>query len=216
MLSLMASYSPLVASFQKGVDVVALTYLIFLFPIPFFWLLIHPAIHFWRRFGNRAFWVALPVWVAIRAAVLLLRAQLFQQRIHRDAVTWLLGLALLVLAHWVERRTRREIGVRRLVGLPEINPGHYLNGVVRTGVYACVRHPRYAQYMLTLLSLGLLTGARGVFLLAIINILLYQVVAPLEERELLDHYGAQYAAYARAVPRFVPRVWQKTEPQISS
>jgi protein-S-isoprenylcysteine O-methyltransferase Ste14 len=53
-------------------------------------------------------------------------------------------------------------------------------------------------------------------LLAIVNILLYQMVVLLEERELLDHYGSEYEAYMRAVPRFVPRLWRKTEPQTFS
>ena len=70
--------------------------------------------------------------------------------------------------------------------------------------------------MLTFLALGLLTGARGIFLVAIITILLYLFVAPLEERELREHYGRDYAAYAGAVPRFVPRLGRKPKSQISS
>ncbi|MBZ5566049.1 MAG: hypothetical protein LAP13_26980 [Acidobacteriia bacterium] len=70
--------------------------------------------------------------------------------------------------------------------------------------------------MLTLLSMALLTGARGIFLLAILSILLYQVVAPLEERELLDQYGPPYAAYRESVPRFLPRLWRKTPFQTPS
>jgi protein-S-isoprenylcysteine O-methyltransferase Ste14 len=53
-------------------------------------------------------------------------------------------------------------------------------------------------------------------LLAIVNILLYQMVVLLEERELLDRYGPEYAAYTRRVPRFVPRLRRKTEPQAFS
>ena len=46
--------------------------------------------------------------------------------------------------------------------------------------------------MLMILSMAFLTGARPIFLLAFLNILLYQILAPLEERELLDQYGPQY------------------------
>jgi protein-S-isoprenylcysteine O-methyltransferase Ste14 len=51
-------------------------------------------------------------------------------------------------------------------------------------------------------------------LLAIVEILLYQMIALHEERELLDGYGPEYQAYVRAVPRFVPRWRRKAEPQI--
>jgi protein-S-isoprenylcysteine O-methyltransferase Ste14 len=70
--------------------------------------------------------------------------------------------------------------------------------------------------MLMLLSMALLTGALAIFLLAILNILLYQILAPLEERELLDQYSLQYEAYRQSVPRFVPRLGRRPEVQISS
>ncbi|PYV07983.1 MAG: hypothetical protein DMG23_14750 [Acidobacteria bacterium] len=78
------------------------------------------------------------------------------------------------------------------------------SGLVSTGIYSRLRHPRYLDYMLSFLGLALLTGAAGYFLLAFITILLYLIVVPLEERELRDQYRAQYDAYARTVPRFVP------------
>ena len=52
------------------VDDLALFYLILLLWIPFFWFVFHPAIRFWRRLGNRAFWVALPVWLIFAAGIL--------------------------------------------------------------------------------------------------------------------------------------------------
>jgi len=53
----------------------------------------------------------------------------------------------------------------------------------------------------------------GIFLLAIVTILLYLIVAPLEERELREHYGPEYEAYARDVPRFLPRLRRPFRPQ---
>ena len=100
----------------------------------------------------------------------------------------------------------RDFGLRRLAGLPEMNPGRYPEGMVKSGIYSWVRHPRYLEYMLSFFGLGLLTGATGIFLLAIVTVLLYLIVTPLEERELREHYGEGYEAYARAVPRFLPRL----------
>jgi protein-S-isoprenylcysteine O-methyltransferase Ste14 len=216
MLSFLVPHTLRISTLLEFVDLLALAWLILTSWVPFFWLLIHPAVRFWRRFGNRAFWVALPVWLAFAAAFILLRHQLFADRIARSAPTWALGVSLFALSGWVERQSRRALGVRRLVGIPEMNPGHRLSGVVCSGIYSRVRHPRYVEYMLTVLSMAFLTGALPIFLLAILNILLYQIVAPLEERELLDHYGAQYASYRREVPRFVPRWWRRTKPQPSS
>jgi protein-S-isoprenylcysteine O-methyltransferase Ste14 len=216
MLSHVTRHLSLVTVFLRLVDSLALFYLLLIVWIPFFWFLFHPAIRFWRRWGNRAFWVALPVWLGCAAGLILSRQWLFGRRLERDTLTWVVGGVLFVVASWLEARTRRTFGFRRLVGLPELHPEHRLRGVVRTGIYAHVRHPRYLLYMLMLVSMALLTGALAIFLLAILNILLYQFLAPLEERELLDQYGLSYEAYRRSVPRFVPRMGRRPEAQISS
>ena len=70
--------------------------------------------------------------------------------------------------------------------------------------------------MLTFTGLAVLTGAGGIFLLAIVTVLMYQIVAPLEERELRQHYGAEYESYTRLVPRFLPRLRRNTKLQASS
>jgi protein-S-isoprenylcysteine O-methyltransferase Ste14 len=202
--------------FLHIVDFVAVFYLILLLWIPFFWFVFHPAIGFWRRVGNRAFWVALPVWLIFAACILVARHRLFAMRIERNELTWAAGALLFVLANWLDTQTRHTFGWRRLAGLAEINPQHRLCGVVRSGVYGRVRHPRYLLYMLMILSMAFLTGAVAIFLLAILNILLYQILAPLEERELLDQYGPQYEAYRQSVPRFVPHFGRTPEARISS
>jgi len=187
-------------------DFVALVYAILFFPAPLFWLIVHPAIRFWRRFGTRSLWVALPLWTFSGTLLVLLRHRIFAERISRNALTTIAGVALIALAVWIGHQVHRHLGLLRLAGLPEVNPGRYPGGVVRTGIYARVRHPRYLEYMLTFVGLALLTGAVGIFLLAIITILLYLIVAPLEERELREHYGPEYEAYAREAPRFLPRL----------
>src|SRR3989442_5809401 len=94
-----------------------------------------------------------------------------------------------------------------------MNPASRSSGLVSTGIYSRLRHPRYLDYMLSFLGLAVLTGAAGYFLLAFITILLYLIVVPLEERELREQYRAQYDAYARTVPRFVPHFSRSTKAQ---
>ena len=200
----------------KTIDYVALFYLIMLLWKPFFWFVFHPAIGYWRRVGSRSLWVALPVWLTFAAVTILLRHVLFARRFERNAFTWAAGSLLFLVALWLDIQTQQSFGWRRLAGLPEINPRHRLSGVVRTGIYAHLRHPRYLLYMLMIFSMALLTGALPIFLLAFLNVLVYQILAPLEERKLLDQYGAQYEDYRRSVPRFVPRLGRTRETRISS
>ena len=193
---------------RRAIDVLALTYAVLFFPAPFFWLIIHPAIDFWRRFGNRSFAVAPPIWLAFGAALLGHRSLIFAHRLERNVATVALGLILIGLAARLERQVMAEFTVRRLVGIPEMEPHQNVRGVVSRGIYARVRHPRYLLYMLTFFGFAFLTGAGGIFVLAIVSVLMYVIVAPLEERELRRQYGSEYEAYCRAVPRFLPR-WRR-------
>jgi protein-S-isoprenylcysteine O-methyltransferase Ste14 len=216
MLSIATRHLSLATVFLDLVDYLALFYLVLLLWIPFFWLVFHPAIRFWRRLGKRAFGVVLPVWLIFAVGIIFSSHEIFARRLERNALTWAVGGTLFLVATWLEVQTRHTFGWRRLGGLTELNPHDRLCGVVRTGVYARVRHPRYLLYMLMILSMAFLTGARAIFLLAFFNILMYQILAPLEERKLLDQYGPQYEDYRRLVPRFLPRLGRTPEARIPS
>lgn len=197
-------------------DVAAFAYSLLFFPAPFFWLLIHPAIEFWRRQGTRAYWIALPVWSLMGYVLVQLRVPIFERRIDRGALTWTLGAGCIVLVMWLDRQVSRQFSLRRIVGIPEIHPERGVGEVVRGGIYSQLRHPRYLGYILTFFGLALLTGALGIFALAIVTVLMYLIVAPLEERELRERYGAAYEAYAREVPRFIPRLRRRFGPSVSN
>jgi protein-S-isoprenylcysteine O-methyltransferase Ste14 len=197
------------------IDALALFYLILLLWIPFYWFLFHSALRFWRRVGTRSFWMALPVWLIFAVSIVEARHGLFSRRFGRSPLTWIAGAVLFVLASWLGMQTRHAFGWRRLAGLPELNPAHPLGGVIDTGIYARLRHPRYALYMLMLFSMAFLTGAQPIFLLAILNVVLYHILALLEERKLLDQYGPQYEVYQRSVPRFVPHLGRKCQARFS-
>jgi protein-S-isoprenylcysteine O-methyltransferase Ste14 len=190
---------------NRAIDGLALIYAALYFPVPVYWLLIHPAVNYWRRIGYRSFWIALPVWAMVGVPLALTGNSLFAYRLSRNAATYALGAAFLALNFWISRRVHQEFSFKKLAGLPELNPEHPLRGVVGTGIYARIRHPRYANIILGFLAFGLLTGAAAIFLLAFVTYLMYLIVTPLEERELREQYGSEYEAYARTVPRFFPR-----------
>jgi protein-S-isoprenylcysteine O-methyltransferase Ste14 len=191
---------------ERALDTLAFTYAVLFFPVPFFWLAIHPVVSFWRRFGNRSLWVALPVWLVFGTTLVLLRDQIFTQRLGRNVLTVVLGLGLIALALRIDWQVRRQFTWRRLVGIPELEPHRDVGGLVRDGIYARVRHPRYLAFILTFWGLAFLTSAMGVFVLAIVSVLMYLIVALFEERELRQQYGPEYEAYCKAVPRFIPRL----------
>src|SRR2546426_8654375 len=70
---------------RKGLDFVALCYAVLFFPAPIFWLIIHPTIRFWRRFGSRSFWIAVPLWIASGTVLIELRQKIFGHRLDRKS-----------------------------------------------------------------------------------------------------------------------------------
>lgn len=75
-----------------------------------------------------------------------------------------------------------------------------------TGVYAYVRHPQYAGFVLVMF--GFLLQWPTLFTLAMFPALvfMYLRLARNEEREALAEFGAAYARYMQIVPAFIPRL----------
>lgn len=177
-----------------------------------FWLLIHPFVRFWRRLGPRTTYLAvLPPVAALILGMFLLRGRLLGLDWGTNWPLVALGSLFLVLSGWLRLKIGKRLTVRILVGLPELSaaPGEMLSD----GLFARIRHPRYAQMTLALLGYALIANypaAYAAFLCWCAGIAL---VVRLEERELLNRFGARYRDYCQRVPRFLPRIRRPfTEP----
>jgi hypothetical protein len=74
---------------MKTIDDLALVYALLYFPVPIYWLVLHPAVNFWRRVGYCSFWVALPVWVFSGVPLVLVHKALFADRLPRiPLISW--------------------------------------------------------------------------------------------------------------------------------
>jgi protein-S-isoprenylcysteine O-methyltransferase len=80
---------------------------------------------------------------------------------------------------------------------PVVLSGHRL---VTSGPYRLVRHPGYAGIVLYLFGLALLPGSliSVAFMLPLVALLPLRI--QIEERQLADHFGAEYRRYARRTP----------------
>lgn len=80
------------------------------------------------------------------------------------------------------------------------------NVVATSGPYALVRHPQYIAFVTVLL--GFLLQWPTILTLAMFPVLLvmYAKLARLEEKEVMEKFGDEYARYAAVTPRFFPRL----------
>ena len=76
-----------------------------------------------------------------------------------------------------------------------------------TGPYASIRHPQYAAFVLIMFGFLLQWPTLPTLVMFPILVTLYVRLARREEREVHATFGAEWDAYARNKPRFVPRLW---------
>ncbi len=170
-----------------------------------FWLLIHPFVRFWRRAGIGI------AYTAVGAVTSVVMAGMFLSRSRLLAVDWgiwrpgaAIGIVLLTVAGVMLQKLRKQLKVRTLVGIPELEPAE--GGAPLTdGIYARVRHPRYLQMTIALTGYALIANYPAAYAALLFWCGGIYAVVLLEERELVARFGAAYTEYCRRVPRFVPR-----------
>ena len=72
------------------------------------------------------------------------------------------------------------------------------------GLYAHVRHPRYAGMFCAVLGAALLAGTPLLWIVLLIWWPFALIVIRLEEKELAARFGAGYESYRKRVPAFLP------------
>lgn len=112
----------------------------------------------------------------------------------------LTGIAFL----WLFRRSHKDLGKNWSVTL-EVREGHQL---VTGGVYAHVRHPMYASFLLWGITQALLIPNWIAGLAGLVAVMaLYAVRQSREEAMMRDTFGADYDAYCARTKRLIPGVF---------
>jgi protein-S-isoprenylcysteine O-methyltransferase Ste14 len=170
-------------------------------PIPLYWLVVHPYVGFWRSHQKIVYATGLLLsYLPVTLGMVLFRRELFRPD---SPPLWrvLAGLALIIFEGWIFWRVKRDLGTIRLVGKTEI-AGR--GEIARGGIYATIRHPRYVGSFLAILGACLLAGTLAMWVSTGVWLLLIRLAIALEERELCARFGALYEEYCGRVPRFFP------------
>jgi protein-S-isoprenylcysteine O-methyltransferase Ste14 len=184
--------------------------LFFELPIPIYWLILHPFNSFWRSRVRAAFWFAgLTAWICGGVALWHFRHVLLAA----TRPSWFAigaGFVLIAVEGYLFARVERELGSRRLVGHAELTgTGEMFSG----GLYAHVRHPRYAGMFSAVLGAALLVGTPLLWIVLVVWLPFALIVIRLEEKELAARFGPSYEAYRKRVPAFLPFRLRPTEKQ---
>jgi methanethiol S-methyltransferase len=111
--------------------------------------------------------------------------------------------ALQFLVLWAGFICLRQTGLLHFLGV-DLRQKSEPSALTTTGCYAVVRHPLYLLGILLLLLNPVVTTRWIALTLFSIPYMIFGAL--LEERRMLRHLGATYAAYQRNVPFLIPRL----------
>ena len=172
------------------------------------WAPIHGFSGFWRKFGFFGTYGILGFPAGIAAAVIIVsRDSLLRVDFGRNPFTLLLSLVCFGGVVWLSAHCRKHLTFSVLAGMPELAQGRYPGQLLTAGIYASIRHPRYVEVSCGLVGCVLFANYLMPYLCVLAGIPGMCILVWLEERELRQRFGAQYEAYCRRVPRFIPRIW---------
>lgn len=176
-----------------------------------FWFPVHPLVRFWRRVGfGWAYVVGFGLYGSIALLAWRHRAVLLSVEFGSSSWTMSVGAGLMAASVLVRGLRGRQLSIGTLFGLPELAPHRFPPRLLTEGVYAWVRHPRYAQVILGFSGCAIFSNYLAAYLATVFLVLAILVVIRLEERELRDRFGAEYEAYRAGVPALVPRIdWKR-------
>jgi protein-S-isoprenylcysteine O-methyltransferase Ste14 len=172
-------------------------------PVPFYWLILHPAVKFWRRHVRAAFYFAgLGAWTAGAVFVIVFRRELMGSGGPTILVA-AVGVSLVAADFVLFFYAGKHLGHRKLVGHAELIGKTKLT---RDGMYKYVRHPRYSGMILAVAGACLIGGTIWAWIVGGTWFVMVMVTIFLEEREMRERFGRDYEEYCMKVPRFVPRI----------
>ncbi len=184
--------------------------LVYFTPLPILIISLHKTIAIWRRLGAISYYIFIALFgvaFAICAVnVWPFRDLIWEWRMY-DHWLSLSGMIPLMIGLGIGSSSIRTLSIRVLLGFPEIDRNHYPSKLVVNGLYHYIRHPRYLEFILEAVGVAILSGLWVSYLFLVYFIPAVYLLTLIEERELVQRFGADYIDYRKRTGRFFPK-WQ--------
>ncbi|HET9408247.1 MAG TPA: isoprenylcysteine carboxylmethyltransferase family protein [Candidatus Sulfotelmatobacter sp.] len=172
--------------------------------IPLFWLMIHPRAQRWRETPRSPYRILLPTWLFMWIAFGAVTGRWRGVTLYSARWAWVPAGLLFAAGFWLYVRGGIHFSWAQLGGLPEIVPQHEQR-LVTTGIRAHVRHPVYLGHLCEMLAWSIGTGLVVCWALTGFAMLTGAVMIRMEDAELEERFGKEYAAYRERVPAILPK-----------
>jgi len=177
--------------------------------IPLFWIPVHGCPRLFKRLGLFTYILPVVTWLPLAVVLYLNKGVLLKGGIDFSIAPTAAGALIFVVGGLIQIWTGRLLSLFGLMGMPEVS-SKIKSRLVDEGAFAVVRHPTYLSHTLMLVGLFLFTGFPAVGIIAALDFaLVYAVIIPLEERELINRFGEEYLLYMKKTPKFFPGIGHK-------
>ena len=113
-----------------------------------------------------------------------------------------IGLILATFGFFLTKMAFKEISFAVFIGLKEEKKTE----LVKTGIYARIRHPLYTATILFLTGFVIFSPSYTNLVHAICLFVYLIIGVRYEEKRLLKNYGIEYEQYQKQVPMLLPRI----------
>ena len=151
---------------QAYLDVVGLFICSVYCTIPLFWLVFHPFVERWRKYGRRHIVVIIPIWGIFIAAAFALGWPIRHLHLYESRVPWVMGVLFILAGLSIYRSASQGFDRAKVSGLAELEPGQHEQRLVITGIRTQVRHPIYLGHLCEVMGWTLGTGSIAALRLA--------------------------------------------------
>jgi len=173
--------------------------------IPSFWFLVHPIAAYWRARRRSPYFVLLPAWIAMWILVGAITFHWLHVHLYAASWPWIPAVILFAIGLWIYTQSGKHFSAGQLGGLPEVVEGHGEQQLVTSGIRARVRHPVYLAHLCEMVGWSLGTGLAVCYGLTTFGLITGAVMIRMEDAELEQRFGNEYAAYRLQVPSVWPR-----------
>jgi protein-S-isoprenylcysteine O-methyltransferase Ste14 len=174
--------------------------------IPSFWLLIHPRASYWRSRKSSPYLILLPLWIVMWIILGWLTSRWRHATIYTTPWTWIPAVVLFSSGLCIYSQSAKHFSPAQLGGLPELLPQRRDQRLVVSGIRSHVRHPVYAAHLCEMLAWSVGTGLAVCYALTVFAVVTGAIMIRLEDAELEQRFGEEYAQYKANVPAILPRL----------
>ena len=168
-----------------------------------FWITIHGCLRFWRKAGVVPAYSAAAIAMTIAAwFAWYWRQQLLGSDLGFSWLTVIPGVLIYAVSIWLSKSVRAHLSLSTFAGVPEIKNNSQC--LISEGPYTVVRHPRYTLVIVGIIGWCLVCNFLGTYVVGVIAICGFYLIAVLEERELQQRFGQAYFDYQTKVPQIIP------------